>query len=109
METSVAYQPLTKAELDASGSIFYGILTNPRIMGTVDDFHLAGIRCAVIVVVKNGALEAVRVREQRAVNKEFPFKEIAGTIESYETEDHVCIVLVRDTTASAVIVGRKQP
>lgn len=108
MKTKLQYEPLTQAQLEGAGSVFYGILTNARIMETVDDFHLAGIRCAAIVVLKDGELEAVRVREHRTVVKDFPFDEIARTLASYDTETQLCIVLVRDDTACAVIVGRSQ-
>ena len=108
METNLAYDPLTKSELEAAGSIFYGILTNPRIMETVDDFHMAGMRCAVIVAQKNGMLETVLVREQHSVTKDFPFDEIAGTIVNYDTQKHVCIVLVRDSAVCSVLVDRAE-
>ena len=107
MKAQLAYQTLTKAELDAYGSVYFGILTNERILGTIDDFHLAGIRCAVVVVQKDGNLEKVLVRERTSVGKEFPFDEVAKTISTYDTETQVCIVLVRDDTICAVIVGRK--
>jgi len=105
METQLAYEQLSKSELEAAGSIFYGILTNPRIMETVDDFHMAGMRCAVIVVQKNGTLEEVLVRQQHAVNRDFPFDDIAGTLANYDIRKQVCIVLVRDDTVCSVLVN----
>ena len=106
METNLAYEPLTKSELVAAGSIFYGILSNPRIMDTVDEFHLVGMRCAVIVIQKNGMLEGVLVHHQQSVTKNFPLDEIAGTIANYDTQKHVCIVLVRDSAVCSVLVDR---
>jgi hypothetical protein len=106
METNLTYDPLTKSELETAGSIFYGILTNPRIMDTVDDFHLAGMRCAVIVAQNGGVLEKVLVRAQRSVTQDFPFDEIAGIIANYDIRKHVCIVLVRDSAVCSVLVER---
>ncbi len=106
METNLAYEPMTESETEAAGSILHGIMTNPRIMDTVDDLHGVGIRCAVIIAQKDGLLEEVRVREQRSVTKHFPFDEIAGTIASYDIQKQICIVLVRDSTVSSVLVDR---
>ena len=106
MDTKLAYGPLTKKELEDAGPIFYGVLTNLRIMDTVDDCHLASMRCAVIVVQKKGELEAVVVRTQDAVTTEYPFEEIIGTISNYDTQKSVCIILVRDTAVCAVLVNR---
>jgi hypothetical protein len=106
MDTNLTYDPLTKSELETAGSIFYGILTNPRILDTIDDFHIAGMRCAVIVVQNGGVLEKVVVRGQRSVIQDFPFDEIAGTVANYDTKKHVCIVLVRDSAVCSVLVER---
>jgi len=106
METNLLYEPLTKSQLETAGSIFYGIVTNPRIMETIDDFHLIGIRCAAIVVQKDGMIEAVVVREQHSVTRDFPFDEIAGTLANYDLEKHVCIVLVHDGNVCSVLVDR---
>ena len=106
MEINLLYESLSKSEIEAAGSIFYGIVTNPRIMETIDDFHLIGIRCAAIVVQKDGTIEEVLVREQHSVTKNFPFDEITGTLANYDIEKQVCIVLVRDGNVCSVLVDR---
>ncbi len=106
METKLAYEPMTESETEAADTIFLGVLTNPRIMDTVDDIHSVSIRCAVVVAQKNGMLFEIRVSEQHSVTKDFPFDEIAGTIAHYHTLKHVCIILVRDSAVCSVLVDR---
>ncbi len=109
MEADLAYEPLTESETKAARSIFHAVLTNTRIMDIVDDFHDAGVRCAVIIAQKTGIISEIRVCEQPSVTKEFPFNEIAGTIANYDTQKQVCIVLVRDSDVCSVLIGRGAP
>ena len=106
METDLAYEPLTESETKAAGSIFRAVLTTHRIMETVDGFHAVGIRCAVIIAQKDGALEGVRILEQHSVTKDFPFDEIAFNIANYDIQKHICIVLVRNNAVCSALVDR---
>ena len=61
----LTYVPLTEEETPAAGSLVYGVMTNERIMETINEFHTVGMRCAIIVVQEKGVLREVTFVTQR--------------------------------------------
>ena len=106
MESSLIYEPLQEEETEAAGSIVYGVMTNDRIQETITNFHTVGIRCAVVLILEGGELTQVVVREQQAIAKAFPFKEVKEAVANYDLDSNVCMVLVRDHRVCSVVGSR---
>ncbi|MFQ5511687.1 MAG: hypothetical protein ACE5EO_07550 [Candidatus Krumholzibacteriia bacterium] len=101
------YAPLDESEAQIAGGIVYAVLTNPRIMETVREFHGVSMRCAVIITQVGGEVEEVSVREESQVYQRFPLEPIRAALAGYDMKDSVCMVLVRDRRVCELVASPK--
>lgn len=107
MFANLTYAPLGESETAPAGEIVYAILTNRRIMEMVHELHGVDMRCAVIVVLENDQILEVSVREKDQIAKRFPQEEIREALSSYDLDNHVCLILVRDRKVCEVVAAAK--
>ncbi len=107
MFANLIYAPLEESEAAPTGEIVYAILTNRRIMQMVQELHAVNIRCAVIVVLETDQIKDVSVREKAQIAKRFPQEEIRNALSSYDLDNNVCLILVRDDKVCEVVAGPK--
>ncbi len=108
MSDNPTYTPLDETETPAAGQLVYAIITNPRIMETVRDFHDVSMRCAVVIVQKRRKVEEVVVWEEALVTRRFPLDEIREALANYDMTDSVCLVLARDDRVCEMVVSPKE-
>ncbi len=107
MFANLTYAPLGASETAPAGEIVYAILTNRRIMEMVHEFHGVNMRCAIIIVLEKSQILEVSVREKEQITKRFPQEEIRDALSSYDLDNHVCLILVRDDKVCEVVAGHK--
>jgi len=101
---ALKYTDLSPSEELLSEEIVEWVLDDDEILSAVDGFHSKGKRCAVVVWVENGDIDDGYISDEVAVKDQFEFEQVRNAIKSYDPEESVCVVLVRDDEV-AVLIG----
>jgi len=104
--TNLEYQPIGNDESQFCGNVLYSLLTNVEIMDTIQQRHSEGVRCAVVTILENGNVVNGYVADQPAILDLIPFDEVRHAVASYNIQDSICSILIRDGKVAASISGK---
>lgn len=101
---ALKYTDLSPSEELLSEEIVEWVMDDDEILSAVDGFHGKGKRCAVVVWVEDGDIDDGYISDEVAVKDQFKFEQVQKAIKTYDPEESVCVVLVRDDEV-AVLIG----
>jgi hypothetical protein len=102
---ALKYKNLSSSELILGQEVLGWLLNDDEIMDAVDGFHQKGSRCAVVVWVEDEDVVDAYISDGTALKEEFDLTRIHQAVETYDPEENVCVVVVRDHKNTVVLVG----
>ena len=99
------YQEMSGEERSLDWRITASVMSDKVLMKTLEDSQSSGEKHAVIARVENGELKEAWVSPEGAVKKSFPFDAVRQAFETYEIDNGVCLLILRDNKAVISING----
>ena len=101
---ALKYKNLAMTEVGIGQEVLGWLLDDDEIMSVVMDFHERGKRCAVVVWLAEDEINDAYISDDTALKDEIELKKVRDTVDSYDPQKNVCVVIVRDEKV-AVLLG----
>jgi len=102
---ALKYKNLSSSELILGQEVLGWLLTDDEIMDAVDGFHQKASRCAVVVWLEDEDVVDAYISDETALEEEFDLTRVHRAVATYDPEESICVVIVRDGRDTVVLIG----
>ncbi len=104
MFNRLKYSPIMDDERILDIQLTKGIFRDEDIMRSVVGYHSKGLKCAVVVIYKNGETDGCVAGEDWLKNN-LDFQSVHKSVQTYDTKESICMVFIRGRRITVSEIG----